>query len=174
MKRFIACIFGLVVVVGARPVGRILFPFPYRALIEQVARDEQVDSRLVVAVMRIESGFDPEARSRVGARGLMQIMPPTGLWIARRMGWRRFRLDRLTEPEVNIRLGAWYLSHLEERFEGHLPLVLAAYNAGHAKVAAWRRSSTPLAEMYPETRFYVVRGMWAYGWYRVLYPAGER
>jgi soluble lytic murein transglycosylase len=165
---------ALVSLWGARPLGRMLYPVPYRSIVEQVAREERIDPRLVVAVMRIESGFDPEARSRVGARGLMQVMPPTALWIARRKGWRHFRLDRLTDPDVNIRLGAWYLSHLQGRFAGSLPFVLAAYNAGHAKVAAWQRSPSPLAEMYPETRLYVVRGIWAYGLYRWLYPELER
>lgn len=160
-------------VLSARPLGRLVCPFPYRHIVEQVARDEQLDPRLVLAVMRIESGFDPEARSHAGARGLMQIMPPTALWIARRKGWRHFRLDRLTDPTMNIRLGAWYLSHLERRFDGNLPLVLAAYNAGHAKVAAWQRTATPVMEMYPETRLYVVRGIWAFGLYRFLYPEME-
>jgi soluble lytic murein transglycosylase len=155
---------------AGKPLGRWLLPFPYRETIERAARDVAVDPRLVVAVMRIESGFDPGARSRAGARGLMQIMPSTAVWIARRMGLRRFRMEELERPEVNILLGSWYLAHLGRRFDGRLPLVLAAYNAGHASVERWQRAPNPEIEMYPETRDYVVRGMWVYRGYRFLYP----
>ena len=94
---------------------------------------------LVHALARQESEFNPKARSRVGARGLMQLMPATAKRVARslRVGYRRDRL--LTDPYYNARLGSHYLNGLVERYDGSYALALAAYNAGEGRVRRWIR-----------------------------------
>jgi soluble lytic murein transglycosylase len=88
-----------------------------------------VDPLLVVAVIRIESSFDNYAVSRMGARGLMQVMPDTADWLLERRGGKLGRRTNLFDPELNIELGTAYLAELMERF-GSLDRALAAYNAG--------------------------------------------
>ena len=142
--------------------SRTLLPYHHQVIIEREARSQGVDPLLVAAVIRVESGFEEDATSPAGARGLMQLMPQTARWLA----WRAGDPDptaRLDEPEVNIHLGVSYLRYLDKQFAGDLPRVLAAYNAGQGSAARWSN----LEEAYPETRSYVRRVLWArkaYGW----------
>ncbi len=167
----------IVLVGGFKPIGfgvlRLVYPYPYRELIEQEAERYDLDPLLVVAVIRTESGFSPTARSRVGARGLMQLMPTTAEWAARRASVRAYSIDRIEEPAVNVRLGCWYLSYLERQFPGELEAVLAAYNAGQGNVARWRKQPDAIAAAFPETRHYVKRGLRSYQIYRMLYGEGS-
>lgn len=160
-------------VVGFKPltfgVLRLLYPFPYRDLIEQEAERYGLDPLFVVAVIRTESGFSPSARSRVGARGLMQLMPNTAAWVARMASVRGYSLERIEEPALNVRLGCWYLSYLDRQFPGEPDAVLAAYNAGQGNVARWRKHPDAIEAAFPETRQYVRRGLRTYRIYRMLY-----
>jgi len=112
------------------------------ALIGTVARDHAVAEALIKAVIAVESGFEPNARSPKGAMGLMQLMPETA---------RRFGARNPFAMEENLRAGTAYLRWLLDLFEGDLPLALAAYNAGEQAVvrAGWRIPN------YAETRAYV-------------------
>ena len=112
---------------------------PYGEIIDKLAAEHQVPSRLVKAVIQVESGYQPDARSRKGAIGLMQLMPETA---------RQFAVADPYEPRSNIEGGVKYLRSLLDRFE--VPLALAAYNAGEAAVR--RFGGIP---PYPETRAYV-------------------
>jgi soluble lytic murein transglycosylase-like protein len=116
--------------------------------IEEAAAKERLEPALLRALIRVESNFNHQAVSPVGARGLMQIMPFT----ARELGDRRAL--ELRNPRANIRTGARYLRTLINQFEGDLRLALAAYNAGPAAVA--RYHGVP---PYAETRAYVVKVM---------------
>ncbi len=118
---------------------------PHGALLYEAARRHSLNPQVVAAVVRAESAFNPRAVSRKGACGLMQIMPATG---------QRFGLSRreLFEPRKNIDAGVRYLAWLAERFQGELPLVLAAYNAGEGTVARYRG-----VPPYRETREYIRR-----------------
>lgn len=154
--------------------GRLVYPFPYREFVERHAAVHGLDPLLVAAVIREESGFNPRARSGVGARGLMQLMPRTARWAAPKAGITGFGLDDLEDPETNIRLGCWYLSYLSRQFEGELPVMLAAYNGGEGNVARWRKArgyepEQMLTVAFPETRRYVKRGLSTYRNYRFLY-----
>lgn len=113
----------------------------FHTLILDTAREYQLDPALVHAVITAESGYDPEAVSRAGAVGLMQLMPAT----ARRYGVRDRR-----DPAENLRGGVRYLHHLLNRFQT-LPLALAAYNAGETAVVKYGHQIPP----YPETQTYV-------------------
>jgi len=123
-----------------------------------------------------ESRFNPQALSVAGARGLMQILPRTGQQIARELRLQPFSERLLFEPEMNLRLGSWYLSHLLQEFGGKEALALAAYNAGPHAVREWVTQKKPLREdefveniPYRETRNYVIRVLSSARVYRVLY-----
>jgi len=111
----------------------------YAALIDTLAAREGVSARLVRAVIHVESGYQPRARSRKGAMGLMQLMPDTA---------RQYAVANPYEPTSNLEAGIKYLKSLLDQFE--LPIALAAYNAGEAAVR--RFNGIP---PYPETRKYV-------------------
>jgi soluble lytic murein transglycosylase len=163
----------LALLVGGPPAGygflRLLYPFPYREVITQEAQRNDLDPLFVAAVMRVESGFSPTARSAVGARGLMQLMPTTARWVARKAAMSDFSTDQLEDPATNIRLGCWYLAYLDRQFPGQPELVLAAYNAGEGNVGRWRQSGDAVLSAFPETRRYVQRGLRTYRIYRFLY-----
>ena len=157
-------LFGLWI--GREPLlvagGRLFYPFPFRDAVVAAADHSEVDPLLVVTVMREESGFSPEARSRAGALGLMQLMPVTARWIATK---EAIPAGDLHDPVYNIRLGTAYLAYLQRQFDDDLERVLAAYNGGEGNVARWK----DLSEAFPETRQYVRRTINTYGVYQWLY-----
>ena len=103
-------------------------------------------------MIEAESKFNPDARSSAGAIGLMQLTPGTAKGIAQYTGGSRFRISDLTNPDINIRYGAWYLGHLMSKY-GDERLALAAYNAGQDNVDRWRRAHQGIR--FEETRNYV-------------------
>jgi hypothetical protein len=114
---------------------------PFGELIHRKAEKYDVDPILMAAIMEQESRFKPRAKSPVGARGLMQLMPRTGYWMGAR---------NLYDPEQNVDAGAKYLRYLDKRFKGDTRKVIAAYNAGEGNVIRYR--GTP---PFRETRQYV-------------------
>jgi soluble lytic murein transglycosylase len=126
--------------------------------------------------MKQESGFDAQAMSKAGARGLMQMMPATGTTQAKREGLRNFNADALFDPETNARLGTAYLRDVQRRYSGNLYLTLAHYNAGPEALADWipLMANRPQDEAvedigYSETRDYVKRVLANYWTYQALY-----
>ncbi len=150
-----------------------LYPRGYQSLVEQYAAENGLPQGLVYAVIRCESGFDPEATSRVGAQGLMQLMPDTYAWIAWRLKEETVEGGAF-RPEVNIRYGCHLLGFLYERY-GDWELVLAAYNAGFGNVDRWLADTAvsdgeSLHEIpFAETRNYVPKVMAAWHTYDRLY-----
>ena len=118
---------------------------PFGDIIHEKAAKYDVDPALVAAVIETESRFHPQARSRVGARGLMQLMPRTGRWMGAR---------NLSDPGQNIDAGVKYLKYLQARFDGDLNKAIAAYNAGEGNVR--RYNGVP---PFRETRSYVKKVM---------------
>ncbi|MBO8141739.1 MAG: lytic transglycosylase domain-containing protein [Firmicutes bacterium] len=162
-----------------KPALRWLFPIQYAREIAAAAREADLDPFLVAAVVHAESGFRPRAVSVRGARGLMQLMPDTASWIAGQLGLETPHPDRLFEPELNLRLGAWYLQHLVGEFQGNELAALAAYNAGRARVSQWLadgtwdgRKDTLDRIPFAETRGHVRRVLFARDAYRWLYGDG--
>lgn len=136
-----------------------LFPFPYQNQILPYARQEKINPLLVISVMRKESTFDPEIDSIVGAVGLMQLVPPTASWVAEQIQLADYSL---TNPEDNIRLGSWYLSHNHHRYDNNSLLAVASYNAGTSNVNDWmerfdinNRDRFVEQIPFPETKDYV-------------------
>ena len=111
-----------------------LFPFPYQERIIKYAAREDINPLLTISVMRKESTFDPEINSVVGAVGLMQIVPPTADWVANQIDLPEYSL---TDPEDNIRIGTWYLTHNHHRYEDNSLYAVASYNAGTGNVNSW-------------------------------------
>jgi Transglycosylase SLT domain. len=114
----------------------MIYPTKYMDIVERYAVEYGIDPYLVLAVIKAESNFNPEAKSSKGAIGLMQIQPDTGKWIAENLGIENYNEDLLYNPEVNIRFGCWYINNLNSEFKDPV-LVFAAYNAGRGNVQKW-------------------------------------
>ena len=143
---------------------KYLYPYDYQDTINFYADRYEVDRNLVASVILAESKFRQDATSVHGARGLMQIMPETGSWIATQIEDDSFSVDKLYNVNMNIKYGTWYLSELQTEFEGNEVLALAAYNAGRENVYEWMekyhwgidfKDYTKIP--FPETREYVKR-----------------
>ena len=117
---------------------RILYPFPYRRLVTEEARDRGLDPNIAAALIRQESMFEARITSHVGARGLMQIMPATGGTLAEAAGIEGWNAEMLYHPEINVHLGTRYLTQHMEAYDGSLPSVFSAYNAGEHRVERWK------------------------------------
>ena len=151
---------------------RFRYPLRYSEYVRVHAREHDLDPALVAAVIYQESKFRPNARSRSGAIGLMQITPATAKGIAIRTGGSAFTISDLTDPAINIRYGTWYLHDLVAKY-GSLRLALAAYNAGQGNVDRWRANGEGI--QFAETRAYVdrvehLRRVYKDAWHSSLYP----
>ena len=145
----------------------LAYPRPFRDVVAASAEAHGVDARLLYALMRQESRFDPQARSPVGAIGLLQIMPYTAATLAVSAGVGYIVTDAgidedaLTDPRINTALAARLMANLSELFE-ELPPIVASYNAGEERVARWWRAARHLRDdffvdsiPYRETRSFV-------------------
>ncbi len=126
------------------------FPTPYRDELSAAARQWSLDEAIVFGLVRQESRFMSDARSPVGAAGLMQIMPATGRWIARQMSIRPFKPDMLLRADTNAQMGSYYFSRVLGDL-GHPLLATAAYNAGPGRARRWRDENALEGAIYTET-----------------------
>ena len=140
------------------------FPLRHVDLIIKYANEYNLSPAFVASVIRAESRFRETIVSNRGAKGLMQIMDTTGEWLAGELGMDGFETEHVFEPEINIRLGSFYLRRLLNQFDGEVKVALAAYNAGSGTVRGWLsdpRYSTDGRTLFyipfPETRRYVER-----------------
>ena len=133
---------------------RLRYPLSYEQIVRGHARNYDLEPALVAAVIYQESKFDANATSEAGAVGLMQLQPETAKGIALRTGGSGFRVEDLTNPEINVRYGSWYLRHLLHKY-GDEETALAAFNAGQGNVDSWRKEGKGIA--FAETRHYVDR-----------------
>ncbi len=149
-------------------VRQALYPLRYEETIREVSEQHGLEPTFVAGVIYTESRFRPDARSHRGAYGLMQLLPETAKFIQQRSGiegdWQ--------DPEVNLRIGSWYLGYLKERYSGDERLMLAAYNSGESRVNGWiSDEGFDVGEDIPfkETRNYVENVLEAQETYRELY-----
>ena len=126
------------------------FPTPYRDELVAAARQWSLDEAIVFGLVRQESRFMTDARSRVGAAGLMQIMPATARWIARQMSIRPFKPDMLLRADMNAQMGSYYFSRVLGDL-GHPLLATTAYNAGPGRARRWRDENALEGAIYTET-----------------------
>ncbi len=118
----------------------VAFPREFKVYVEKYAKSNGLESHVIWALIRQESSFRKDAKSRAGALGLMQLMPPTAREVSQRFQKSPLNIpDDVVDPETNIRFGSSYLSQLLRAFEGHLPLALAAYNVGIGNMRKWMR-----------------------------------
>ena len=164
----------------SRKLLGVVFPFPYRELVVREAAEWGMDPILMASIIRQESAFEHDIRSPAGAVGLMQVMPPTGAELARRLGLGPFREAHLEVAEVNLHLGASFYRDMSRRYGNDLTLVLSAYNAGPARADRWRRypeseDAARFTERIPidETGGYVKNVRRNMAVYRALYGEGR-
>ena len=138
------------------------FPLAFNSDFNAAAHKQDVAPALLRAVARQESAYQPDARSPVGARGLMQLMPATAKLVTKRARLPASYAGQLNDPKINIQLGSYHLAWLIERFNGQRPLAIAAYNAGEHRVDRWIKNKAQMPtdvwiETIPfrETRNYV-------------------
>jgi soluble lytic murein transglycosylase len=161
---------------GAEALWWLAWPTAFDRAVERAAREAGIEPALVYAIMREESGYQPDALSVVGARGLTQIMPDTGRRLAADLGAARFDASELFVPERNLQLGAFYLAQLLQRFDGRASAAIASYNAGPEAVARWLAAGGGSEDdewvegiPYDQTRSYVKRVLRSLHVYRTLY-----
>lgn len=160
-----------------RGLYRLVFPLPWEQSLRDEAGRHGLDPLLIASLIRQESAFDPAARSRADARGLMQVLPSVGAEEARRTGLTGFDPALLFVPEVSLQLGTRHFADALRRFSA-LEHALAAYNAGASRVRRWLESPgvaddpAMFVERIPivETRDYVRRILVNLSWYRAIYP----
>jgi soluble lytic murein transglycosylase len=138
-----------------RTLEEFTLPLRHEDIIRQQAADKGVPADLIASVIYAESRFRDQT-SHAGARGLMQITPGTAKLIERLSGGQTFKFEDLSNPDINIRYGTFYLRYLLDKFGENEVAALAAYNAGETNVIAWGGSDLQLDDIpFPETRGYV-------------------
>ncbi|MBC7601383.1 MAG: lytic transglycosylase domain-containing protein [Ramlibacter sp.] len=126
------------------------YPTPFRESVVKRAKEIGLDPAYVYGLIRQESRFVMDARSGVGAPGLMQVMPATAKWTARKIGLTTFTADQITDRETNIAIGTGYLKLVLDDFDGSMPLAAAAYNAGPGRPRNWRNGPVVEAAIWAE------------------------
>jgi peptidoglycan lytic transglycosylase len=138
-----------------RTLEEFTLPLRHEDIIRQQAADKGVPADLIAAVIYSESRFRDQT-SHAGARGLMQITPSTARLIEQLSGGSTFKSEDLSNPDINIRYGTFYLRYLLDKFDDNEVAALAAYNAGETNVIAWGGSDLQVGDIpFPETRGYV-------------------
>ena len=152
-----------VIAIGMTVFIERYYPLQYFDVIHECAIEYGLPPELVCAVIHAESKFDKDAISDKGAAGLMQIVESTAYWLAPKIGMSDFDYAQIFDPEINIRLGSYYLSMLEQQY-GDIDMALCAYNAGNGNVDQWLQDSeysddgkTLIDIPFRETREYVKR-----------------
>jgi len=135
--------------------ARLWHPLRYTTIVQTYAHERRLDPALLAAVIDTESKFNADARSSAGAVGLMQLTPATAEGIAEYTHGSKFRLSDLTNPDINVRYGSFYLRLLLNKYHGNERLALAAYNAGEANVDRWQRLHQGI--QFADTRAYVAK-----------------
>ncbi len=137
------------------------FPMPLREIVLRRSQAIGMDPAYVYGLIRQESRFIMDARSHVGASGLMQVMPATAKWTAKKIGMTGFTPEQITDKEVNVAIGTGYLKLVLDDFAGSMPMAAAAYNAGPGRPRNWRNGPVLEAAIwaenipFQETRDYV-------------------
>jgi soluble lytic murein transglycosylase len=154
----------ILIIIGSLVVLTTKYPIGYKSAIVKYSNEYNLDPYLVASIINVESKYDKNAVSSKEAKGLMQIAPQTGQWASEVLGIENYNEKMLFDPEINIRIGTWYLNNLFTEFNQNLDLVLAAYNAGSGNVNKWLdndeycKDGVELSVIpFKETRDYLVR-----------------
>ena len=168
-------VLGIVARIAYSAYIRAVYPIRYEDIVTECAAEYELPPSLIYAVIHTESHFKEDAVSRVGAKGLMQLMDATFEWIQEQHFDEPISVDRILEPSVNIHSGSKLLAVLRTMFT-HTETALAAYNAGSGTVKKWLADTQYSADgetltdiPYPETEHYVERVLQAQKRYQTLY-----
>jgi len=160
-----------------KAVNDLTLPLAYSDVIREQATEKHLEPALIAAVIYAETKFDPRPSS-AGAQGLMQILPQTAEFLARRSGATTFSVTDLATPEVNIAYGSYYIRYLMDEYHGSVMLALAAYNGGETNVNRWLvsardrgRTLTVSDIPFAQTRAYVEKVLGAQRDYRRTYAS---
>ena len=168
-KRILIIFFSLVLVYIFLFVvfNFVIYPKKYDDYVSKYAEQYNIEIPLVYAIIKAESNFNPRAKSKSGAMGLMQLIPRTANWIAGELNEKDFTVDNLYDPETNVKFGCFYLNYLFNKF-GDMKVVICAYNAGEGIVRIWLNEDGSLNEdliSYSETKEYLHRVLSNYSIY---------
>lgn len=170
---FVVILIGFLLIIGilygrklTEKAEQLIYPTDYADIVSRYAAEYGVPENLVFAVIRSESGFDPEAESNAGAVGLMQLMPASYEWVCLKLGEEMSENGR-TDPDTNIRCGTYLLSYFYAEFSDW-DLAIAAFNAGDGRVKNWLNDpeiseNGKLTDIpFPETKNYLnkVKNAW--------------
>lgn len=154
----------------------IKYPVGYKDIIIKRSNEYDLDPYLVASIINVESSYEPNAISPKEAKGLMQISPQTGKWASEVLEIEDYIEENLFNPEINIRIGTWYLNRLFKEFNQDLDLVLMAYNAGSGNVNKWLNNKEYSKDgvnidniPFKETKNYVERINKNYKVYKLIY-----
>ena len=154
-----------------KAIRELTLPLQHDDIIRQQAAEKHLDPALIAGVIYAESRFSDQ-ESQAGARGLMQITPQTARLIERLSGGSTFVNSDLSDPQINISYGSYFLRYLLDRYHQNETAALAAYNAGTTNVDRWGGSELRLTDIgFPETRAYVQEVLGKQKAYRDQYPA---
>ncbi len=163
-KIIVLLLFTVIIFFGVKTATSIVFPLKHIDLIEKYSKEYDLETSFVCAVIHAESKFKKTAKSNKGASGLMQLTEPTANWIAEKMNLQDYDFSKIFEPEINIKIGCYYLKQLKNQFNDDEALALAAYNAGSGNVSKWlnnknySRDGKSLTNIpFKETREYIKR-----------------
>ena len=158
MKKWILIIFSCVIILTILSFFTfrlVIVPKRYNKMVSDYSSEYKLESALVYAIIKAESGYNPKAKSSAGAIGLMQIIPSTGKWIASELG-EEFTEERLYDPNTNIKYGCFYLNYLFKKFN-NMGAVICAYNAGENNIKSWLNENGEIIEEkinFEETKNY--------------------
>ncbi|WP_084262118.1 lytic transglycosylase domain-containing protein [Ruminococcus sp. NK3A76] len=154
------------------------YPTSYEEYVLKYSREYNVEPEFIYAVIKTESGFDENAVSNVGARGLMQLMEDAYSWVKYRLDDKsEYNFDVMFDPETNIRYGTYYLSFLLEKYDGSIDLAAAAYHCGLGLVDSWIEQGTidpqnfkveQIPEENDQTSHYINKIRKAYDAYKII------
>lgn len=135
--RFFALfVLAILLISFSKPIGKKFFPIEHFGIASKYSKIYNIDTYLIMAIIKTESNFEKKATSKKDAMGLMQMTPSTGEWVAEKLNISNFNKEMLLDEETNIKFGCWYINDLKNEF-GIQDNYLAAYNAGRGNVRKW-------------------------------------
>lgn len=174
--KWLVLLIAILIAMNTNTFWRMVYPIPYKETIWEMAEIYDQDPRLIAAIIMVESQYKKKSVSDKGAIGLMQLMPQTAAWAAEINGITYTYEEELAKPATNIRLGTWYVRYLQGKYDNNLPLMLAGYNSGPARVDEWMLEGKWDGEMdtlkqvpFGQTRHYIQRVQHFYGQYQKIY-----
>lgn len=176
IKNIVTIILAVIIILNISSMVRYFFPLKHCSYILKYSKEYKLDPYIVSGIIKTESNFRQDALSHKDAYGLMQITPETAQWVAEKMGMSNFNNTMLDDPELNVKMGCWYLNNLREEFGDNMDLILAAYNGGRGNVQKWLKDSDHSKDgknlhniPFKETNKYVKKVKYNASIYKFLY-----